>query len=438
MSQTDLASPQVDFSNDLVNLTVHRKPACRVEFHVKTGEKLISQARKMAIKAINKEVSFPGFRPGKAPEEVILKKYPNDIDKQLHKSLADLVYVEAQKLARIPLLNNNAQISFDMKSKTATQAELLFSFETEPVIPQIDKTLFKPQAVNRLEVGETQINEAVKQMLFFFAEWKLVEDRPTQAGDYVMIDLDTIDGEHVERVFNHIRFEVSPERMANWMRSLVIGSKTGDVLEGMSEPDDDASEADRNEFKPKKVRVTVLKVEEASLPAIDDEFAKKVGAVDVAQMYKTVSDLLNKQAEEKVSGQLREQINTFLSTQYPFDLPLSLVEAEKKQRLSEMMQDPKAKTAWQKMSQEERKTQEQALADEAAQAVRLFYLSRQIVRDANVPVTHKEVQYEAVALLQSNGTRDVEVDRIPREVYALAFSKVILAKAQDFILEEKA
>ena len=212
----------------------------------------------------------------------------------------------------------------------------------------------------------------------------------------------------------------------------------GDVLEGMSEPDDDASEADRQEFKPKKVRVTVLKVEEASLPAIDDEFAKKVGAPDVAQMYKTVSDLLTKQAEEKTSGQLREQINKFLSTQYPFDLPLSLIEAEKKQRLGEMMQEPKAKAAWQKMSQEERKAQEQALADEAAQAVRLFYLSRQLVRDANVPVTHKEVQYEAVALLQSNGARDVEVDRIPREVYALAFSKVILAKAQDFILEEKA
>lgn len=436
MSQTDLAVPQADFSNDQVSLTVHRKPSCRVEFHVKVGEKLIAQARKTAIKGINKEVSFPGFRPGKAPEEVILKKYPNDVEKQLHKALADVAYVEAQKLARIPLLNNNSQISFDMKSKNETGAELLFSFETEPTIPSVDKTLFQPKAVERAEVGEKQIEEAIRQMLFFYAQWKPIEDRPIQAGDYIMIDLDTIDGDVIERVFNHIRFEVSPARMANWMRSLVIGAKAGDVLEGMSEPDDDATDAEKQEFKPKKVRVSILKAEEATLPAIDDEFAKKVGASDVEHMRKTVTDLLNKQADEKASNQLREQVNDFLSAQYTFDLPQSLIEAEKKQRLNELLQEPKTKAVWQKMSQEERKAKEQELADEAAQAVRLFYLSRQIVREANVPVTHKEIQYEAVAILQSSGARDVQVDQIPREVYALAFSKVILAKAQDYILEK--
>lgn len=436
MSQTDLDAPKADFSNDEVSLTVHRKPSCRVEFHIKTGKKLIAQARKTAIKNINKEVSFPGFRPGKAPEEVILKKYPNDVEKQLHKALADLAYVEAQKLARIPLLNNNSQISFDMKSKTEDGAELLFSFETEPTIPTVDKTLFSPKPVERAEVGETQIEEAIRQMLFFYAQWKPIEDRPIQAGDYIMIDLDTIDGDVVERVFNHIRFEVSPARMANWMRSLVIGAKSGDVLEGLSEADDTATDAEKQEFKPKKVRVSVLKAEEATLPALDDEFAKKVGASDVAHMRKTVTDLLNKQVDEKVSQAMREQINEFLSAQYSFELPQSLIEAEKKHRLNEVLQDPKTKAAWQKMSQEERKAQEQKLADEAADAVRLFYLSRQIVREANIPVTHKEIQYEAVALLQSNGARDVQVDQIPREVYALAFSKVILAKAQDYILEK--
>ena len=48
------------------------------------------------------------------------------------------------------------------------------------------------------------------------------------------------------------------------------------------------------------------------------------------------------------------------------------------------------------MSQEERKTLEDKIGQESAQAVRLFYLSRQIVQGAKIPVTHKEVQNEAI------------------------------------------
>jgi hypothetical protein len=48
-------------------------------------------------------------------------------------------------------------------------------------------------------------------------------------------------------------------------------------------------------------------------------------------------------------------------------------------------------------------------------------------------VTHKEIQDEAIATLQSFGQQTV--DKIPKEIFALALSKVILAKAQSAILE---
>ena len=89
------------------------------------------------------------------------------------------------------------------------------------------------------------------------------------------------------------------------------------------------------------------------------------------------------------------------------------------------------------MSQEERKQQEIQLAEESAHAVRLFYLSRQVVRESKIPVTHKEVQEEAVAILNAHGNRNVEIDKISKEVYALALSKVMLARAQDTIIQQQ-
>ena len=131
-----------EMTNDEVRVIVHRKPACRIELNVKTTPALVDQARKAATKAVSKDVTLPGFRKGRAPEEMILKKFPNDIERQLHKSLADLAFVAAQKLAKVPLLNNNSKITFDLKKQSEEGAELVFSFETEPKVPSVNPKEF--------------------------------------------------------------------------------------------------------------------------------------------------------------------------------------------------------------------------------------------------------------------------------------------------------
>jgi trigger factor len=250
-----------------------------------------------------------------------------------------------------------------------------------------------------------------------------------------MINLDTVEGENVQQVFHHVRFEVSKARMASWMKTLVAGAKTGDVLEGLSEPDETATEEEKQEFKPKKVRVTILKVEEAVLPEVNDDFAKKVGAADAVHMRESITRLLNNQADDKVKTELREQVNDYLIEKYSFELPQSLIDTEIKHRFHQLMQDPKFKRNWDPLPQEEKTALWQKLDNESAQAVRLFYLSRQVVREANIPITHQEVQNEAVSIYQSHGGK--QGDHMPKELHALALSKIILAKAQDLIIGNK-
>ena len=414
---------------------VHRKKACRIELNVKAPSEMVNQARKNAIKAVGKEVSLPGFRKGHAPQEMLLKQFPKDIERALHKELADLAFVSAQKEVNLPLLNQNGSVSFDLKKISEEGAELIFSFETEPKIPKVDPISFVKKEIARAAVEEKQIEEAIRQMRYFYAEWKLIQDRPIQEGDAIMIDLDTIDGEKIENVFHHIRFEVAKERMANWMKKLVAGAKIGDVLEGVSEADEDATEGEKGEFKSKRVRITILKVEQAILPELDDAFAKKVGASDIAHMRQSITELLNRQADEKVKEGLREQVNDYLLQNYEFELPQSLIDTETKHRLQQSIQEPNAKAKWDRMSQEERKQLLQKMEVEATQAVRLFYLSRSIVQNEKIPITHQEVQQEAIHTARAHGMNQKE--ELPKELFALALSKVILAKAQDFVLADK-
>lgn len=427
-----------EFKNDKVHVTALFKPACEVELRVKASPSLVQSARREAIKAVSKEISIPGFRRGKAPEEMIQKKFSRDVERKLHDRLADAAFVEAQKLANIPVLNHHSTVTYDLQKMGPEGSELLFRFETDPKIPSVDRQLFQPKPVHRAEVGDKQVDEAIQQMRFFFADWTPVLDRPIQEKDYLIVDIDTIDGEVSERVFNQVRFEVSSERMAEWMRKIVLGAKMGDVVEGISEPDADATEQEKLEFRPKKVRVKIFKVEEAALPELDDVFAKRVGSSDVAQMRQSIFERLSNQAALQARDQLREQVNEFLIAQYPFELPRSLVQTEKDHRQSQLFKNEEFKRDWDGLSAEERKKFEDRLFDESLQSLRLFYLSRKIIHDAQISVTHQEIQDEAIATLNARDkSHQISVDQIPREVFALAMSKVMLAKAQNFIIGDE-
>lgn len=418
-----------------VKVQVHEKGSCLVEMEVNVSPRMIQEARKNAIKAVNKEVELPGFRRGKAPQEIIVKKFPADIEERLRKELADLAFLAAQQIAHVPVLNNNSQISFHLQKLSPEEgADLLFSFETEPKVPPVDLAGFSLEPIEYKEASEEQIQEAILQMRFFYAQWKPVEDRPVQDGDYITINLDTVEGDVLQNVFRHVRFEVSKTRMASWMKKLVEGAKAGDLLEGISEADETATEEEKAQFKPKKVLIYLLEVQEVGLPELNDDFAKKVGSSDLADMRQSVANLLNSKIKEKIENEQREQVNKYLVDHYHFELPQSLVNTELKHRFSKLSESPDFKSKWNKISEDERKEVEMKLLLETSQALRLFYLSRSVVRDEKIPLTHQEVQHEALRTYESQSNRDV--DPLSKEIYALAFSKVLLAKVQDLFLKK--
>ena len=206
MSQPDHQHP-AEYKNDRVHAFVSLQKDCRIELKVKTSSSLIKEAKAEAVKAVNKEAQLPGFRKGKAPDEIIRKKFPREIEKELHSKLANIAFQETQQLTKLAVLNRNAPVTFDLKNFSPEEAELLFSFETEPNVPTIDPKSFKKSPVTRPEVAEKQIDEAIRQMQFYFATWTPITDRPIQDKDTIIINLDTVEGETSHRVFNEVRFE---------------------------------------------------------------------------------------------------------------------------------------------------------------------------------------------------------------------------------------
>ena len=421
--------------NENVRFTIHRKPACIVEFDAEVLEPLMRSAHKKATRSIAKEVTLPGFRKGKAPEAMIIKNFSKEIDKQWEQEIANAVFPECEKLAKIPHLHRDAKVTYKMKSRSSSGALLTLSFETEPKVPHVDPKQLHLKPIKRPEVNEEKIDETIRQTQLFFASWQSANDRPVQQGDFVLLDVDVIEEEPPTPLFSHTRFEVTEKSMAQWMRELVIGKNVGDSVEGLSIPDKDASKEDQEELKPKKARVTIKSIDTATLPDLNDAFAQKLGVSSVAEMRTNITNLLQTQSDAHVQEAQRQQVSEFLLTQYPFDLPATLIEREAQFRFQQLLNDADFKKYWENLSSEERKKTIHTLFEQSEKAVRMFYLCRQIVTDASIKISATDIPAPSTSALEFliNPQKMFHHQRNPEIEQAEAFSRLVLEKAEDFV-----
>lgn len=428
--------PALERANDAVRVFVYYKPACRVEFKVEASSSLVKRAQEHAVKLVGKEVVLPGFRKGKAPEEFVLSKYSKEVDEQWKKTVADLAFKESAKLTQIPILQPDPKISFDVKECSLKGADLVLSFETEPTVPTINPQDVVLKSVERPAVNPDKVNETIRQVQLFFAEWRKLEEESVQEGNFVLLDVDVIETEPPVKLFSGVRFEVKDRSMAKWMKDLILGHKAGEVLEGISIPDEDASPREKEELTEKKVRITIKEVQEAKVPELTDAFAKSVGSFSVEEMYKSVEKLLTKKADDHVKEKMREQVSEVLMTKYAFEIPFSLIDREARFRVNQLLQDKEFQNYWKSMTPEFQKRTLQSIAEQSAKAVRMFYLCRKILADANISISPADAEpskdtFLDLLVAKSQNENPQQASEMHQ---AEAFSRLLLDKAEDFII----
>ncbi len=426
--------PVQELSNNLVQFSIHKKPACYIEFEVHATPALIASAKTKAIKIIAKEVTLPGFRKGKAPDALIVKNFSKDLDAKWKDAIADLSFQECEKLAKIPLLSRETRVTYDMKSHSNEGAVLSLRFETEPTIPAIDPQMFHPKPVERPLVDQEKITETIRQILFFFATWKPVQDRPVQEGDFILLDMHAIDEDPQKQVFSDTRFEVTSKYMADWMKELVIGKHLHDEMEGISRPDADTK--DKENFKEQKVRLKINAIEQCTLPEVTEDFIQKLGVNSQEELTTAIEKLLNKQADDHVKEKLHNQVNDFLIEQYPFDLPPSLIEKEAQFRMRQLGQDAHFQQYWGALSGEQRKKTLDSIYQQSNKAVRMFYLCRKIITDAKISVSPTDLPSASSTPLEMLMDPDqmLHFHGNPNVKQAEALSKLVLEKAAEYVI----
>ncbi|MGR3973607.1 MAG: trigger factor [Candidatus Rhabdochlamydia sp.] len=426
----------LEFSNDTLHIKALLKPLCQVELDIDAAPSLVAQARQSAVKRVGKEVVIPGFRKGKAPTHMVEQRYAEAIESELHRTLSELCFTQALLLTKLPLLNNELKMRYSVTQASLDKGgKLSLYFEVEPTLPQIDPSSIRLKAVKRPATDDQKVNQTVRQALLFFAEWTAVTDRPVQEEDFVLLDVDVVEEDgSLSPLFSRVRFEVTDESMAQWMKTLILGHNVGEVLDGVSIPD---AEGDEQDLTPKNVKVTLHTIETAKLPELDDAWAEKLGCPSVEELRQNVAKMLNLKADAHVKEELRKQVAELLLKDYPFEVPESITEREVKFRMNNIMEDPDHLAYWNAAQLDEKKRILLTVSEQSAKSVRMFYLCRKIAHDANIKISTEkhpaQLPTNFLDLLLGNFTQpEKETNHKTQE--AELFSERLFEAAEDHLI----
>ena len=280
------------------------------------------------LKRLSRTVKLHGFRPGKVPLKVVAQQFGSQVRQEvlgatLEKSFGDAVRQQNLRVAGYP--------RFEAKplAEGASQFEYSATFEVYPDIAVGDLsqiTIGRPVLV----VGEPEVDKTIEIMRKQRATFEPAE-RAAEQGDRLTITYrGTIDDNEFSGSSARDQAVVLGDgrRLPDFDKRL-LGMKAGEVKTfELRFPDDYHGKEVAG--KTARFEVTVAQIAVPGLPALDAEFAKKLGVADgdLAKMRAEVKANLEREVKVRLKNRVKDRVMQALLDVTRIEAPKSLVEAE--------------------------------------------------------------------------------------------------------------
>ena len=257
------------------------------------------------FKKKNSEVTISGFRKGKAPKDVYMKKF--GIESLYMDSIDEALRVAYERALTENELVPACEPKADVKTIDEKHVELEFTIITKP---EVKISSYKKLGVKKDEakVSKEEIEAEIKNLQSRFAEIIVKEDGVVQDGDIAVIDFEGfVDGEAFEGgKGSEYPLEIGSNTFIPGFESQLIGVKTGESKDvNVKFPED---YVENLKGKDAVFKVTVKEVRARVLPEMNEEFFKDLGYDDV----KTESELKDKIKEHLMEHKKEEVENKYI------------------------------------------------------------------------------------------------------------------------------
>ncbi len=379
-----------------MNVTVETLAPCRKLLRVEVDAQTVDQTFEAITREFQREVELPGFRPGRAPRELILKRFGKDIEERVRARLINESFHKAVDEHKLDVLGQP-----DIEEIQFGRGQALQFAATVETAPEFELPEYKglPVRVPARSVTEADIERALQLLREQRARFQTV-DRPAQMGDFVVVNYTaTSEGRPLTELAPTAKglteqksfwIEMRPEGFIPGFAEQLLGAKAGERRTvTVTFPADFVAKALAG--RQGVYEVDVLEVKEKILPPLDDEFARSLDAENLQKLREGVRRDLENELQYKQSREIRAQILRLLLSRANFDLPESAVQRETRQVVYEIVRENAQRGVSRELIEREKDAIYAAAAGNARERVKLAFLIQRIAEKEDIKVSEAEI-----------------------------------------------
>lgn len=313
-----------------LDFTVEKVGPCKAHVRVVIPRDAIDNVTRQSVDEMLETAAVPGFRVGHVPEQLIRKRFKQELADQVKQQVLVTSLEQVSDEADLEPINvpNLDPESFEIPD----EGDFEYEFDVE-VRPEFDLPDYKGLKIDR-PVRETTDDDVEDYTRNFLEQHGQLEpvDEPVTPGDFVTVDVSfSHNGERISeleelslRVRPTVRFH---DAELEGFDKLMEGASADDVRECdltismEAETVEMRSETVHAEFK-------ILDVKRLRLPELNQAFFDRVSVDDEDDLKNRVRSMLERQVTYEQRQATREQVLEKITEAADWDLPEDLVEKQ--------------------------------------------------------------------------------------------------------------
>ena len=273
----------------------------------------------------------PGFRKGKAPRSVLLRRIGSALERAaveelIETTVADIVGQQQLRLASEPRMTD-LEIRPDKSVRLHLRVEVIPDFELRPY----EGLKFRKQEPKGFD---QEFERRLGELQDRCATFRSVQ-RPAATGDHVAVDYRLTDGDReLSKPRRNVMIQVGDRLNYAAVNRALTGVKAGDQVSVEVELPDDHPD---KELAGRRVTYTfsVREVKEKTVPEVTEEFAQDLGYDNLDALRREINDSIIADRARLTRNGLKNQIFELLTAEHNFAPPESWVEANVARMLNE-------------------------------------------------------------------------------------------------------
>ena len=373
------------------------------------------EALDKAFKKANKTAKIDGFRPGKAPKEVFIKKYGKaSLYMDAADEAADLAYQKMLKDHKDDVAELVARPEIALKDVDDDKITFIFTLTLRPTV-KLGKYTGLGIKKDEVKASEKEIADAIEHMRERYAE-DVIKEGKIENGDIAVIDFEGfVDGVPFDGgKSENYSLKIGSGTFIPGFEEGLIGLKSGDEKDvKVKFPDD--YHADDLKGKDAIFKVKVHEVKEVKIPELDKDFFDDLGMEGITtkeELEAQISENIIVQKESQAENKYYDELLEAAAKNVEVDIPEAMISEELDRMVNQYSDHLKMQGITLEQFYKLTNSDEAALKDqmrpEAIKRITYRLMLEEIAKKEKIEIDDKEAQEEAKKLAEKYQMKEEE------------------------------